>query len=285
MTPSMEPAHQPTSAPVEITIDAASRPPLLDLAALWAHRDLLLIFVWRDLRVRYAHTMLGVGWALAQPLLTAIILWIVFSRLAGRAPGGAAPGLAFYFSGTVVWTFCAAAINNGVNSVVANQALISKVYFPRALIPLAATATPIVDMAFATVVLGALLALQGALPSVSVLLAVPAALLAIAAALGINLWLSALNVRFRDVRSLAPFLLQVWFFASPIAYSSALIPERWRAFYAVNPLATAVEGFRFAWTGDAVLGPVWPAALATALLVVSGLAVFSRLERSFADAV
>lgn len=271
------------AAIVETTIEARSSPVILDLRALWAHRDLLLMLAWRDLRVRYAHTVLGAGWALAQPLFTALMLWVVFGRLAGMAPSGVS-GLTFYFSGAVLWSYAAAAVNNGVNSIVAHRPLVTKVYFPRAVIPLAATATPLVDLAVASTVLAGLLAFEGAPPAARMLLAVPAVGLAVFAVLGVNLWLSALNVRFRDVRSLTPFLLQAWFFASPVAYSSALIPERWRGLYAANPLAAAVEAFRWAWTGESGgPGPLWPAALVTLALVGSGLVVFARLERSFAD--
>jgi lipopolysaccharide transport system permease protein len=255
-----------------------------NLGQLWEYRELLYFLVWRDIKVRYKQTVLGAAWAVLQPLATMAVFSIFLGRLAG-VPSDGLPYPLFAFAALVPWHLFAHALTESANSLVANQQLLTKVYFPRLVIPLAAVLAGLVDFTLALGVLIAMMAWYG-LGVTPAVLALPLfVLLVVVTALGAGLWLSALNVRYRDVRYTLPFLAQMWLFATPVAYPSSLVPPRWQALYALNPLASVVEGFRWALLGaEGHLG--WPLAVsapAAVLLLAGGLLYFRRTERTLAD--
>lgn len=257
----------------------------LGLGEVWRHRGLLYFLAWRDVKVRYKQTALGMLWALLQPLLLVIVFTLFFGRLAG-VPSEGVPYVAFALVGIVLWTSFATALGGASSSVVDQQALVSKVYFPRAILPAAPVCAALVDLAIASLLLvGALVVFDVGL-SPRILLAPVFGLFALVAAVGIGLWFAALNAKYRDVRYVVPFFIQLLLFATPIAYPSSLVPEGWRAAYYLNPVAGAVDGWRWAWLGT-TLPPVEAlVSLASALvLVVGGLAYFRALERNLADVV
>ena len=258
----------------------------LDLAALWEYRELLYFLVWRDLRVRYQQTAIGGTWALLQPLMTMMIFTVIFGQFA-KIPSDGLPYPIFAYTALLPWTYFASALNRSSTSVVAEAHLISKVYFPRALLPLAGTLSGIVDFAIAFVLLLGLMVWYGIGPTWGVLVLPLFLLLALAMALAVGLWCSALNVRYRDVALTIPFLTQCWMYASPVAYPVSLVPENWRFLYSLNPMAGVVEGFRWALLGkqgpDFVVMAV--SAVVVALLLVGGLVFFKHMERTFADVV
>lgn len=270
----------------ETLIRPTGRWAALRLDQIWAYRELLAFFVWRDLKVRYKQTVLGAAWAILQPLLTMVVFSIVFGRLA-KVPSDGLPYPIFAYTALLPWQLFARSVTESANSLVTHQQLITKVYFPRLLLPLSALLAGLVDFAVAFVVLLALMAFYGIAPTGTILLLPAFLLLAMAAGLGVGSWLSALNVRFRDVRYTIPFLIQLWLFATPIAYPSTLIPERWHLLYGLNPMVGVVEGFRWALLGsEGVVGSLWPASVASAtVLLISGLLYFRRMEREFADVV
>jgi lipopolysaccharide transport system permease protein len=264
----------------------------LNLAELWAYRELLFFLTWRDVKVRYKQTILGVGWVVLQPLLTMAIFSLLFGRLA-KVPTDGVPTTLFAFTGLVPWTFFAFALNQSSNSLVGNAHLITKVYFPRLAIPLATVGSGLVDLVLNLVVLFGMVALYAVMGWHTVadgyrVLAVPALLLlGVVISVGVGLWLSALNVLYRDVRYLVPFLTQIGMFATPIFYSSSLLPEPWRTLFGLNPMTGVVEGLRWALLGTQTdPGPVVAvSSLAAVALLVSGMFVFRRMEKSFADVV
>jgi homopolymeric O-antigen transport system permease protein len=258
----------------------------LDLATLWEYRELLYFLVWRDLRVRYKQTAIGATWALLQPLMTMMIFTVIFGHFA-RIPSDGLPYPIFAYTALLPWTYFASALNRSSTSVVAEAHLISKVYFPRALLPLAGTLSGIVDFALAFVLLLGLMTWYGISPTWGLLVLPLFLLLALAMALAVGLWCSALNVRYRDVALTIPFLTQCWMYASPVAYPVSLVPENWRFLYSLNPMAGVVEGFRWALLGkqgpDFVVMAV--SAVVVALLLVGGLVFFKHMERTFVDVV
>jgi len=256
------------------------------LRELWEYRELLTFLVWRDLKVRYRQTVLGASWAILQPLFTMLIFALFFGRLAG-IPSDGVPYPLFTFAALVPWMFFAQGLTLSSGSLVANQALIRKVYFPRLVIPIATVASNIVDFCLAFLVLLGLMTYYGVAPADRLVwLPVPLAL-AVATALGAGLWLSALNVMYRDVQYVVPFLVQLWLFSTPIVYPSTLVPQGWRTAYAVNPMVGVVEGFRWALLGvDTQPGPmIAVSTLTAAALLASGLLFFRRLEQTFSDVV
>jgi lipopolysaccharide transport system permease protein len=258
----------------------------LRLRELWEYRELLYFLVWRDVKVRYKQTVLGAAWAILQPFLTMVVFSIFFGRLAG-IPSEGIPYPIFAYTALLPWQLFAHALTESGNSLVANQQLITKVYFPRLVIPISAVLAGLVDFCIAFVVLLGMMVYYGVLPTKAVLALPLFLLLALATALAVGLWLSALNVQYRDVRYTLPFLTQFWLFATPIAYPSTLIPEQWRVVYGLNPMAGVVEGFRWALLGTGQgAGPmvVVSAILVTALLI-GGLVYFRWMERSFADII
>jgi lipopolysaccharide transport system permease protein len=255
----------------------------IDWAELSRFRELLYFLVWRDVKVRYRHTVLGAAWAVLQPVLTTGVFTIVFGRLAHLPSDGRSYAL-FSFAALVPWTYCAASVSAGANSLVGSEHLISKVYFPRLLIPAAATVTPLVDFAITLALLLAIQLVHGGIPLMALVLLPAFTLLALATALAASLWCSALNVAYRDVRYVLPFFIQFWLFATPVAYPASLVPEPWRMWYGVNPMATVVEGFR--WAVLQTAPPGWMALVSVLVVIAalaSGVVYFRRMEGTFAD--
>lgn len=258
----------------------------LDLGALWRYRELLYFLAWRDIKVRYQQTVLGIAWAIIQPVFMAVIFSIFLGRLAG-IPSDGLPYPLFVYSGLVVWQLFALALAESTGSVVTNASLITKVYFPRLVIPLASVGVGLVDSLIASSVLVGLLAYYR-VPLGPALLAAPLfLLLAALTALAVGIWLAALNVQYRDVRYTTTFLIQLWLFATPVVYPSSLVPEMWRPLLGLNPMAGVVEGFRWAVLGQGVLplGVIATSTATTAVVLLGGLYYFRRMEQSFADTV
>jgi lipopolysaccharide transport system permease protein len=256
------------------------------LQDLWRHRELLYFLAWREIKVRYKQTVLGAAWAILQPLLTMVIFTVFFGRL-GKMPSDGIPYPLFVLTGVVPWTFFANGVSLASNSVVNSSNLVAKVYFPRILIPMASVASGIVDflIAFSLLVCGLLF--YGIAPTARSLLLLPFFALAMACCLGISLWLSALNVEYRDIRHAVPFLVQIWLFATPIAYPSSLLREPWHTVYGLNPMVGVVEGFRWALLGKTPQpGPlIGVSAALSVVLLVSGAIYFRQVERRFADII
>ena len=258
----------------------------LGLHSVWEHRELLYFLTWRDIKVRYKQTVLGITWAVLQPFLLMVVFSVFFGRLA-KVPSDGFPYPLFTFCGLLPWQLFAHALTESSNSLVANERLITKVYFPRLVIPLSAVLTGLVDFIFAFLVLLGMMIHYGVMAT-SVLWTLPLfILLAVATALGVGLWLSALNVQYRDVRYTIPLITQCWLFLSPVAYPSSIVPEPWRLLYGVNPMAGVVEGFRWALLGKADPPGTMLAVsvMVTVLLLISGLFYFRRMEKTFADVV
>lgn len=258
----------------------------LGLGELWEYRELLWFLVWRDIKVRYKQTALGAGWAILQPIATMVVFSLFFGRLAGM-PSDGLPYPIFSFAALVPWTFFSQGLAQSANSLVGSQNLITKVYFPRLSIPIATVLAGLVDFALAFLVLIVMMLAYGIFPGPEVLALPLLLLLALVTALGAGLWLSALNVQFRDVRYVVPFLTQLWLFLTPIAYPSSLLEEPWRTVYGLNPMAGVVEGFRWALLGTVrPPGPMLAASVLAALaLLASGAFYFRRMEKTFADVV
>lgn len=260
--------------------------PAFNIKELWEYRDLLFILAWRDIKVRYKQTTLGVAWAVLQPLLTMVVFSLLFG-VAAKLPSEGIPYPIFTFCALLPWQLFAYAMTESGNSLVANQALITKVYFPRLVIPLGAVLAGLVDFAISFVVLLGMM-LYYRIPLSWNMLFIPAfVLLAVLTALMAGMWLSALNVEYRDVRYTIPFLTQFWMFATPIAYSATLVPEKWRWLYSLNPMNGVVEGFRWAMLGKEGFSlPSFLISLGMVLvLFIGGLAYFRHMEDSFADNV
>jgi lipopolysaccharide transport system permease protein len=258
----------------------------LGLRELWQYRELSYFLVWRDVKVRYAQTALGVSWAVVQPLLTMAVFTVFFGRLTSM-PSDGVPYPIFAFAALVPWTFFSNGLVHAASSLVLNQNLVKKVYFPRLAIPMAAVVSGGVDLAVGVVVLVAMMVWYGIAPSAQVVWLPLLLLLAFVAALGMGLWLAALNVRYRDVRVVTPFLVQLGLLATPIAYPSSLIREPWRTLNGLNPMAGVVEGVRWALLDTPTFpGPTLLVSTLTALVVlVSGALHFRRMERTFADRI
>ncbi len=271
----------------EISIEPERGWVSLKLRDLWLYRELLYFLIWRDVKVRYKQTVLGAAWAILQPVLTMIIFTIFFGKLANLPSDGVDYSL-FSYTALIPWTFFANGLQHSTNSLVENARLITKVYFPRVVIPIAAIASGLIDFVLAFIVLLGLMLLNGKLPTLNVLWLPLFLLLALITSLGAGLWFSALNVQYRDVRYIVPFLVQVWLYATPIAYSSSLIKnDLLRTVYGLNPMVGVVEGFRWALLGVTTTpGPmIFVSALAALLLLASGMFYFRRVENSFADVV
>ncbi len=255
------------------------------LREVWEHRELLAFLTWRDIRVRYKQTALGVAWAVLQPALTMLVFSVFFGRLAG-VPSDGVPYPVFAYCGLLPWQLFAFALNGAAQSLTANERLVTKVYFPRLVLPLSAVLAGLVDFVVAFALLIPLMAFYGVRPGPAIVLLPACVALAIATAMAVGLGLCALNVRFRDVRYALPFLTQFWMFATPIAYPGSLVPERWRALLGLNPMAGVVEGFRHALLGTPAPGAlVWVSAGVVLLLLGASLAYFLRVERAFADVI
>ena len=273
-----------------VAIDSTIAPPTswlhLNLRELWDYRELLYFFVWRDLKVRYKQTVIGAAWVVLQPFLTMVVFSLFFGRLA-HIPSNGLPYPIFYYSALLPWMYFAGALQNATNTMVEHQRMITKVYFPRLLLPLAAVVSGLVDFGIGFVALLCMALFYGIMPGSAVLLLPLFLLLAVVTALGVGLWLSALNAIYRDVRYTLPFLIQFWLFASPIVYPSNLIPERWRWLYGLNPMAGVIEGFRWALTGRGEPPSILLAASCAAVLLfmVGGVTYFQKMEGTIADVV
>lgn len=258
----------------------------LHLGDLWRYRELLYFMVWRDLKVRYKQTALGASWAIIQPLLTTVLFTFVFGRAAGLSSEGF-PYPIFSFTALLAWNYFANAFSQSGNSLVNNQQLISKVYFPRLIIPVSSTLVGLVDFAIAFLVLVVMMFVYRIFPTWT-LLALPIFLaMGVITALGVGLWLSAMNVQFRDIRYVIPFLAQFWMYATPVVWSVEMFDARWRWLFGLNPMAGVVEGFRWAILGKADISwlLVSLSALISLVLFFSGMIYFRRMERSFADII
>jgi lipopolysaccharide transport system permease protein len=258
----------------------------LDIKGLWEYRELLYFLIWRDLKVRYRQSVIGIGWVILQPLMTMVVFSTVFGKFVG-VPSDGLPYPIFIFSALLPWNLFASSLTRGSGSVVDNSQLVSKIYFPRLILPLSGVLSPMADFAVAFVILIGMMMWFGILPSVT-FLAVPLfLLLATLTALAIDLWLSALNVRYRDVMYAVPFLVQSWMFVTPVTYPVSLVPEKWRLLYSLNPMAGVVEGFRWALLGKQ--SPDFLVIIASAVmmvgLLVSGMVYFRYTERTFADVI
>jgi len=258
----------------------------LNLRELWEYRELLYFFVWRDIKVRYKQTVIGAGWAIIQPFFTMVVFSLFFGKLA-KIPSEGLPYPIFYYSALLPWMYFANALTGATNTMVEHQRVITKVYFPRLILPLAAVLAGLVDFGIALLIFVAMMVFYGVVPTAAALFLPFLLLLAVATALGAGLWLSALNAIYRDVRYAVPFLVQFWMFASPVAYPSSLIPERWRWLYGLNPMAGVIEGFRWALTGQGSPPNVLLLASVTAVLLalLGGIIYFQRMESTIADVV
>ena len=256
----------------------------LDLRELWDQRELIYFLAWRDIKVRYKQTVLGASWAILQPVFGMIVFSVFFGRL-GRIPSDGLPYPLWSFAGLVPWTFFAQGLTQAANSLVQSQNLLRKVYFPRLAIPIATVLSAALDFALAFVVLVGFMMVYRVEPSLRAIWVLPLALLAIVTTLGIGLWLAALSIRYRDVRYVVPFLVQFGLFATPIAYPSTLLPERWRTLYALNPMAGVVEGFRWSLLGaDTRPGAmIIVSSLVAVIVLVAGAFYYRSVERTFAD--
>jgi lipopolysaccharide transport system permease protein len=258
----------------------------LKLRDLWAYRELLFFLTWRDVKVRYKQTVLGIAWAIIQPLATMLIFTLLFGRLA-RVPSDGIPYPIFAYAGLLPWTFFSNAVTNSGNSLVGSANLVTKVYFPRMIIPASAIGAGLVDFAIAFVILIGLMFYYGVGLTSKILLLPYVVLLTALLALGVGMWMSALNVKYRDIRYALPFVIQLWMFASPIIYPTSLMPARWRWVLALNPLTGIIEGYRSALLGRTALN--WTALVISTVITLSVLVYsayeFRRMEKSFADIV
>lgn len=273
------------SEPLERTvIEPATGWVSLQLRELWKFRELLLFLAWRDIKVRYKQTYFGVAWAILQPLFMMTVFSVFFGRFA-KLPSDGVPYPVFTMCALLPWQLFQYSLSQSSNSLVTSQQLIKKVYFPRLVIPLAAVLDGLVDFSVALVLLVAMMALYGIVPTHNVVFLPVFVLFATVTALSVGVWLSALNVKFRDVRYTVPFLTQFWMFATPVAYSSSLVPEKWRWAYGLNPMVGVVEGFRWALLGrEATMGTSTVVSVGVVfVLLAGGFAFFRRMEASFAD--
>jgi lipopolysaccharide transport system permease protein len=258
----------------------------LNLRDLWAYRELILFLTWRDLKVRYKQTLLGASWAILQPFLTMVVFSIFFGNLA-KIPSDGVPYPVFSYAALLPWTLFSKALQDASKSLVASSHMITKIYFPRMILPLSSVLAGLVDFFIAFIVLFGMMFYFGITPAAKVWMLPIFLLLALITAIGVGLWLSALNVLYRDIGYVIPFLTQFWMFITPIAYPSSMIPEKWQAIYAINPMTGVVDGFRWALLGSGQ--PPGKMALVSGIvaivLFISGMFYFRRMERQFADMV
>lgn len=258
----------------------------LGLKEIWSYRELLYFLIWRDVKVRYKQTALGAAWAIIQPFFTMIVFSLFFGGLA-KVPSDGVPYPIFSFTALVPWTFFANGLSLSANSLVSSAQLVSKVYFPRLIVPSATVLSGLIDFALAFVVLIGMMLVYGIVPTARIIYLPIFLLLALIASLGAGLWLSAINVQFRDVKYVVPFLTQFWLFITPIAYASSLLSEPWRTLYGLNPMAGVVEGFRWALlnTNTDPSGITLMSGVAAVVMLITGAFYFRRMERTFADVV
>jgi lipopolysaccharide transport system permease protein len=258
----------------------------LKLREVWQYRELLFFLTWRDIKVRYKQTVLGASWAILQPLFSMVIFTVFFGNL-GKIPSDNIPYPIFSYTGLLPWTFFANSLTMASNSLVANSNMLKKVYFPRLALPISTILGGVVDFALAFILLIGLMVYYGIVPTVNILWLPFFVMLAFITSLGVGLWLSAMNVQFRDLRYAVPFLTQAWLFITPIVYPSSLLSEPWRTLYGLNPMAGVVEGFRWALLGSetASASIIVASTVMALVLLVTGALYFRRMERTFADVV
>ncbi len=274
------------SSEAHIVIEPPNKWTALDLKELWTYRELLFFLAWRDIKLRYKQTALGAAWAILQPFMTMVVFSVIFGQLA-NLPSEGIPYPIFTFTALLPWQLFAFALSNSSNSLINSQNLISKVYFPRLIIPLSSTLAGVMDFAVAFLVLLGMMAYYRVVPTLATLYLPFFLLLALFSALAVGIWLSALSVEYRDVRYIVPFLTQFWMYATPIAYASSLIPEKWRLLYGLNPMTGVVEGFRWALLGMEMRSGLMIAVSAVVALAmfISGLYYFRQMENNFADVI
>jgi lipopolysaccharide transport system permease protein len=258
----------------------------IPLGELWSYRELLYFFVWRDIKIRYKQTAIGAAWAVLQPFLTMLVFSLFFGKLA-HIPSDGLPYPIFYYSALLPWMYFAAALQNATNTIVENQRLITKVYFPRLALPFSAVLSGLVDFGVSFLMFLVMMVYYGIRPGAAVLWLPAFLVLAILTALGVGLWLSALNAIYRDVRYVLPFLVQFWMFASPVVYASSLVPVKWRWLYGLNPMAGVIEGFRWSLTGRGdPPGRMFAVSVGVVVVVLlSGIGYFQKMETTVADVV
>jgi len=269
-----------------VTQIQSSTPSTLGLKELWDYRELLYFLVWRDVKVRYKQTVIGAAWTVIQPLVTIGVFTLVFQNLA-KMPSDGIPYPLFSFTALLPWNFFAKALNNSINSVVGSANLITKVYFPRLILPISAILSGLIDFGISFLFLLGMMIWYGIMPGWGVLALPFFLLLAVLTALSIGLWLAVINVRYRDVGQATAFLIQLWLFVSPVAYPLSVVPEKWRVLYSLNPMTGVIEGFRWALLGNAMPSLV-PIAISIAIVIAllfSGIRFFRRMEETFADIV
>jgi lipopolysaccharide transport system permease protein len=264
----------------------SSTPSTLGLKELWDYRELLYFLVWRDVKVRYKQTVIGAAWTVIQPLLTIVIFTLVFQHFA-KLPSDGVPYPLFSFTGLLPWNYFAKALNNGINSVVGSANLITKVYFPRLILPISAILSGLIDFGISFLCLLGMMIWYGLMPGWGVLALPLFLLLAVLTALSVGLWLAVINVRYRDVGQAIPFLIQLWLFVSPVAYPLSVVPEKWRVLYSLNPMTGVIEGFRWALLGKPMLDilPIAISVVVVLALLFAGIRFFRRMEETFADIV
>jgi lipopolysaccharide transport system permease protein len=275
------------SAPeVAVTVEPPQRWPRPQLTALWRSRELIYFLVWRDVKVRYKQTTLGIGWAIIQPVISMTIFTVFFGELAGL-PSNGVPYPIFVLAGLIPWNYFATAVSGCSNSLVRDVSLISKVYFPRTVLPVASVLTGLLDLAISVGVLAIFMAIFQIPIRPTVLLVLPLVFFLIATALSVGIWFAAINVRYRDVGYVVPFFIQVWLFLTPVIYPASLVPEGpLRLLYALNPMVGVVVSFRWALVGGPPPGPLLLLSMIVVLLLlVSGWINFMRTEQSFADVI
>lgn len=274
--------------PATIYIKPSTGLAALNLKDLWAYRELVYFMIWRDVKVRYKQTMLGAAWAIIQPALTMIVFTFLFGRIAKLPTDGGIPYPIFSYTALLPWGLFIAALNQASRSLTTNQSMVTKIYFPRLVLPLASILSGLVDFVIAFVILIGLMIYYRVTPSINAIWALPLfLLLAIVTALGVALWLAAINVQYRDVNYALPFLTQFWLFITPVAYSSNLISEKWQLVYSLNPMAGVVNGFRWALLG-ANTGPgpeMTVSVFISILILIGGLFYFRNMEKTFADTI
>jgi len=280
---SVEPSANPTAP---ILIEPPRGWEALELREIWRYRELLYFLAWRDVKVRYKQTAIGASWAILQPLVTMVVFSVIFGSLI-QVPSGGVPYPIFSYAALLPWTFFAGALTRSGNSLVYDANLVSKVYFPRMILPFAAVLSLLVDFAIAFIILLGMMLFYGIIPGAAVITLPFFFLLAFMTSLGIGLWLSALNVKYRDIAYIIPFLAQFWLFVTPVAYPSTIIPEHWRFLYSLNPMVAVVEGFRWALLGQQnVQGEfIFLSTMVVVTLFIGGLFYFRRVEAEFADVV
>ena len=276
--------HEPTTIYIKPSTGLAA----LNLRDLWLYRELVYFMIWREIKVRYKQTMLGAAWAIIQPVLTMIVFTFLFGRIAKLPTDGNVPYPIFSYTALLPWGLFVAALNQASRSLTSNQNMVSKIYFPRLVLPLASVLSGLIDFVIAFVILIGLMIYYHIAPSINVIWALPLfLLLTIITALGVALWLSAINVQYRDVNYALPFMTQFWLFITPVAYSSNLISEKWQLAYSLNPMAGVVNGFRWALLGVGN-GPdagLWISVIIALLIMISGLFYFRNMEKTFADTI